>query len=144
MNGSNYHDNKNSGRVVLAAIAVIAACAVPPHIAVAETGANVIENGRFEKFSGGKRATRWAYGRGWLAAEGVGVGGSRALVYENADPELSSTPRQNVELEKGRTYAIEADILIDGTLNGPHGKGASVYAEWFDATNKWLGGVYTD
>ena len=113
-------------------------------VVLAETGANVLDNGGFEKFSGGRRVTCWSYGRGWHAAEGVGVNGSRALVYENADPEFSSTPRQNVELEKGRTYAIEADILIDGTLKGPYGKGASVYAEWYDANGKWLGGVYTD
>ena len=123
---------------------VMSAVSLVTLVACAETGMNVIDNGGFEKFSGGKRVTRWAYGRGWLAAEGVGVDGSRALVYENSDPEFSSTPRQNVELEKGRTYAIEADILIDGTLKGPHGNGASVYAEWFDANNKWLGGVYTD
>jgi len=110
----------------------------------AETGVNVLGNGGFEKFSGGRRATRWSYGRGWRAVEGEGVKGSRALVYENADPEFSSTPRQNVELEKGRTYALEADILIDGTLKGPYGKGASVYAEWFDAQGKCLGGVYTE
>ena len=110
----------------------------------AETGVNVVDNGDFEKFSAGKRVTRWTYGRGWHAAADVGVGGSRALVYENSDPEFSSTPRQNVTLEIGRTYAIEADVLIEGTLKGPHGKGASVYAEWFDASNKCLGGVYTD
>ena len=112
--------------------------------ACADTGVNVLSNGGFEKFSGGRRAIRWSYGRGWRAVEGEGVKGSRALVYENADPDFSSTPRQNVELEKGRTYALEADILIDGTLKGPYGKGASVYAEWHDAQGKWLGGVYTE
>ncbi len=127
----------------LAAVA-IAACAVFPPTAVAETGVNVIDNGKFEKFSGGRRVTRWSYGRGWHSAEGEGVNGSRALVYDNSDPELSSSPRQSVELEKGRVYALEADIKIDGTLKGPNGKGASVYAEWFDASNKWLGGVYTE
>ena len=132
-----------SGRVA-AALAVIAACAVLPYAVVAETGANVIDNGGFEKLSGGRRATCWSYGRGWRAAEGDGFKGSRALVYENSDPEFSSTPRQNVELEKGRTYSIEADILVEGTLKGPHDKGASVYAEWYDAKGKWLGGVYTD
>ena len=112
--------------------------------ACAETGVNVLGNGGFEKFSGGRRATRWSYGRGWRAAEGEGVKGSRALVYENADPDFSSAPRQNVELEKGRTYALEADILIDGSLKGPYGKGANVYVEWFDAKGKWLGGAYTE
>ena len=110
----------------------------------AETGANVIDNGGFEKFSGGRRATRWSYGRGWRSAEGVGIGGSRALVYENSDPEHSSVPRQSVELETGRVYAIEADIKIEGTLQGPYGKGVNIYAEWYDAKGRWLGGVYTD
>ena len=123
---------------------IIAVVALAGLAACADTGVNVLGNGGFEKFSGGRRATRWSYGRGWRAVEGEGVKGSRALVYENADPDVSSTPRQNVELEKGRTYALEADILIDGTLKGPHGKGASVYAEWFDAQGKWLGGVYTE
>ncbi len=135
---------KSRARKRCLAAAAIAACAVLPLAAVAEAGVNVLGNGGFEKFSGGRRATRWSYGRGWRAVEGEGVKGSRAMVYENADPEFSSTPRQNVELEKGRTYAIEADILIDGTLNGPYGKGANVYAEWYDAQGKWLGGVYTE
>ena len=126
------------------AAAAIAACVVLPPAAVADTGVNVIENGRFERFSGGRRVTRWSYGRGWYSAEGEGVDGSRALVYDNSDPELSSSPRQGVELEKGRAYALEADIKIEGTLKGPSGKGASVYAEWFDADKKWLGGVYTE
>ena len=65
----------------LAAVA-IAACAVLPFAAVADTGVNVLNNGGFEKFSGGRRAIRWSYGRGWRAVEGEGVKGSRALVYE--------------------------------------------------------------
>jgi len=127
----------------LAAVA-IAACAVLPFAAVADTGVNVLSNGGFEKFSSGRHAIRWSYGRGWRAVEGAGVKGSRALVYENADPDSSSTSRQNVDLEKGRTYALEADIRIDGTLKGPYGKGANVYAEWFDAQGKCLGGAYTE
>ena len=122
-------------------------CILLAGAACAETGVNVLNNGGFEKFSGGRRAASWTYGKGWRAVEGdgLGAGGSRrALVYENADPEFSSAPRQNVTLEKGRTYAIEADLLIDGKLNGPYGKGASVYAEWYDAQGKWLGGVYTE
>ena len=110
----------------------------------AETGVNVIDNGDFEKFSGGRRATCWKYGRGWQAVEGDGVNGSRALVCASADPESKSTSIQNVELEKGRVYSLEADIRIEGQLKGPAEKGASVYAEWYDAKGAWLGGVYTE
>ena len=110
----------------------------------AETGVNVLVNGGFEDLSENGKPKGWACGREWRAAEREGVDGSHALVYDNADTGKPSKPRQNVQLEKGRTYAIEADIRIDGTLKGPYGKGVCVYAEWYGVSNKWLGGVYTD
>lgn len=123
----------------LAVLSCIASLAVS-----AETGVNVLVNGGFEDISDNGKPKGWACGREWRVAEREGVDGSRALVYDNADPGKPSTPRQNVQLEKGRTYAIEADIRIDGTLKGPYGKGVCVYAEWYGVSNKWLGGVYTD
>lgn len=110
----------------------------------ADTGVNVVGNGDFETVSGGGRAACWSYGGGWRHVDGAGTGGSGALVYENGDPGLSANPFQNVELEKGRVYAIEADVKIEGSLKGPYGKGVCVYAEWYDAKGGYIGGVYTE
>ena len=129
-----------TARLLAAGAICVNVCAV-----LAETGANVLSNGGFERFTGSRRASGWAYARPWHAVEGDAAGGSRrALVYENSNPELASTPRQDVRMEHGRTYVIEADMRIEGRLAGPYGKGAGVYAEWYDAKGGWLGGVYTE
>ena len=54
-------------------------CILLAGAACAETGVNVLNNGGFEKFSGGRRAASWTYGKGWRAVEGdgLGAGGSR-------------------------------------------------------------------
>ena len=112
--------------------------------ASAETGANILSNGGFERFTGARRVGGWAYGRGWRAVEGAGVGASRAVVCEHADTETAALMRQDVRLEAKRIYVIEADIRIEGHIAGPHGKGVTVFAEWYDAAGKWIGGVYTE
>ena len=109
----------------------------------AEPGATFIDNGGFEKLSGAKQATRWHYSRrGWTAAEGVGVKGSRALVYANADPALETAPWQFVDFEKGHPHVISADVRIAGSLQGT-GEGAYVAAEWLDEKGNCVGEVRT-
>ncbi len=125
-------------------LSLAAAAMLLPADLSAEAGATVIDNGAFEKFSGARRATKWSYGRGWRAAEGVGVDGSRALVYANDDPAAATSPRQLVDVECGRAYMIAADIFIEGTLAGPEGAGACVQVEWLDAQGNVVGGVRTE
>lgn len=125
---------------------LIAAVAVLPSMVAAD--ANLVGNGDFEKVSKNGWAEGWLR-RGsqdiWKLAHGSGTEGSAALVWECRDANAGrSYVARQISLRPGSIYVVEADILIDGTLKGPYGKGAAVHFEQLDANGKWLGGTYTE
>ena len=108
----------------------------------AKTGATLLDNGEFRKFTGGGRIMRWRYSsRCWHALEGVGVKGSRAMVYDNPTAMEAGMPSQQFEIAPGGRYVLEADVLIEGVLPGGKGAGALLRAEWMDADKVRLDGV---
>ena len=118
-----------------------------PFMAMAEEP-NLVANGDFEKISANGWAEGWTR-RGsqetWKIVNGAGTDGSAALAWKCADAEAERMQvARQISLRPGSIYQIEADILVDGTLKGPYGKGAAVHFEQFDANGKWLGGTYTE
>ena len=87
-------------------------------------------------------------GAPWRIAEGVGVGGSAAVVWENDDPTAFSYPRQKVPLEPGRTYTFGMKVKVVRHLDGrmtPPAKTAflpEVAIEYFSAEGKYMSGSY--
>ena len=80
-------------------------------------------------------------GRGYGVRAGAGQGGSKALVFDCADPKLPFIlPKQRVELEAGKRYRFSAWIRAEGLKAKGHG--ASVCMEWHDRQGKHLGGAY--
>ena len=77
----------------------------------ADTGVNVLSNGGFEKFSGGRRAIRWSYGRGWRAVEGEGVKKLLTITLKySATGERAITGLKRISKPGLRVYAGAQDI----------------------------------
>ena len=88
-------------------------------------------------------------GEGWWlppaysVAKGVGMNGTSALVYENADPKLPyAFPSQKIQLEPGQTYRFSAWIRTED-LGPANVHGATLGIEWSDVNGQRLGGSYT-
>ena len=112
-------------------------CIVAIRSTVVLADANLVSNGDFEVRSANGMAERWSC-RGtkgmWKLSQGNGVDGSLALEWECNDANAQrSYAAQQITLSPGEIYSLEADILIEGSLKGPYGKGAGVHFEQFDA-----------
>jgi len=131
--------------ILVGAVAIVAAAW--GQVALPNSSVNLVVNGGFESLRPDGWADGWRCGnrKVWTVAKGEGVDGSAALVWECGD---AKAPRSNVvreiSLRPGGIYVVEADVFVEGALKGPHGKGAFVYFEQFDAEGKFLGGTYTD
>lgn len=93
----------------------------------------MIANAGFEQGENG-----WSLSNGWSVAEDVGRGGSKALVWENADASHYSASHYSVAFEPGGVYRFEAWVkVVDGGSEKP-----VVSMEWYDAEGKWLSASY--
>ncbi len=111
-------------------------------VAGAEGGASLLKNGDFQQFSSGGRVPRWQYSaRFWHAVEGVGVKGSRALVYDNPSAAPAGCPWQRFEIAAGKRYVLEGGVRIEGALTGAEGTGAFLRAQWEDKEKRRLGEI---
>ena len=89
-----------------------------------------------------RNAEGWRLSPAYSVARGVGMNGTSALVYDNADPKLPyAFPSQKVQLEPGQTYRFSAWIRTEG-LGPANVHGATLGIEWSDVNGRHLGGSY--
>ncbi len=99
--------------------------------------AELLTNGSFEDVKGGQ-TVGWNVPEHYAFAEGVGMNGTRALVFENKDDkEFYKYPSAQIAFEKGKRYEYSVWAKTEG-LTGR----AQLCVEWFDADGKWLSGSY--
>ena len=107
--------------------------------------AAIVVNGDFENGAGADMPG-WNLGKSsqkvWRIEPGAGLNGNRGLVWENSDPELYVYPKQEVKLEPGKRYRIQAQISTRIVKNPAGSKGAGVFIEWYDGDGKYLGSCY--
>ena len=119
------------GMVALAV--ALAACAVA-------TEGSLVRNGGFEDVENGATVGWNAVGRRYVYVDGAGRSGTRALAFENDDPNFYSFPGQRIELKAGKSYRYEVWVRTED-LKGDE-SGASICIEWNGPDGKWLGGAY--
>ena len=113
--------------VALAACGVVSAC----------PAAELLTNGSFEDVKDGK-TVGWNVPEHYAFADGVGMNGTRALVFENKDDkEFYKYPSAQIAFEKGKRYEYSIWAKTEG-LTGR----AQLCVEWYDAGGKWLSGSY--
>ena len=107
--------------------------------------AAIVVNGDFESGKG-TDVPGWPLSKdgkkAWSVRPGAGLNGNRGLVWENSDRELYTFPKQEVKLEAGKRYKIEAHITTRVVKNGPGAHGAGVCLEWYDKDGKYIGCCY--
>ena len=99
--------------------------------------AELLTNGSFEDVKDGK-TVGWSVPEHYVFAEGVGMNGTRALVFENKDDkDFYKYPSAQIAFEKGKRYEYSVWAKTEG-LTGR----AQLCMEWYDADGKWLSGSY--
>ena len=117
------------------AVAAVAACAAMASLP--SRAAELLTNGSFEDVKDGQ-TVGWNVPEHYAFAEGVGMNGTRALVFENRDDkDFYKYPSAPVAFEKGKRYEYSVWAKTDG-LTGR----AQLCMEWYDANGKWLSGSY--
>ena len=112
-----------------------AACAATASLP--SRAAELLTNGSFEDVKDGQ-TVGWNVPEHYAFAEGVGMNGTRALVFENGtDKEFYKYPSAPVAFEQGKRYEYSVWAKTDG-LTGR----AQLCMEWYDANGKWLSGSY--
>ena len=107
--------------------------------------AAIVVNGDFESGKG-TDVPGWPLSKegkkAWSVRPGAGLNGNRGFVWENADPGLYTFPKQEVKLEAGKRYRVEAHITTKVAKNGSGAHGAGVCLEWYDKDGKYIGCCY--
>ena len=99
--------------------------------------AELLTNGSFEDVKDGQ-TVGWNVPEHYVFADGVGMNGTRALVFENKDDkDFYKYPSAPVAFEKGKRYEYSVWAKTEG-LSGL----AQLCMEWYDANGKWLSGSY--
>ena len=99
--------------------------------------AELLTNGSFEDVKDGQ-TVGWNVPEHYAFADGVGMNGTRALVFENRDDkEFYKYPSAQIAFEKGKRYEYSVWAKTEG-LSGR----AQLCVEWYDASGKWLSGSY--
>ena len=97
----------------------------------------LLTNGSFEDVKDGQ-TVGWNVPEHYVFADGVGMNGTRALVFENKDDkDFYKYPSAPVAFEKGKRYEYSVWAKTEG-LSGL----AQLCMEWYDANGKWLSGSY--
>ncbi len=79
----------------------------------------------------------------WRVSDGEGRGGSKAIVWENADSKRYLWPRQTLSLEVGGIYRFGAWVKVDSLKSGVSGKPTPrVSLDYANAEGKWIGADY--
>ena len=79
----------------------------------------------------------------WRVSDGEGRGGSKAIVWENADSKRYLWPRQTLSLEVGGIYRFGAWVKVDSLKSGGSGKPTPrVSLDYANAEGKWIGADY--
>ena len=97
--------------------------------------ANLLENPGFENGTAGWKRIDPPV---WKIVEGEGYGGTKALVWENDNPDRYVYPAGKIKLEPGRIYHFTALVKTDSIKNGK----VQVGIEWQNTQGKWSGGSY--
>ena len=107
--------------------------------------AAIVVNGDFEKGEGSD-IFGWNLSKQgekvWRIEPGAGLNGNRGLIWENTDPDLYALLKQEVKLEIGKRYRIQAQISTKIVKNPPGSHGAGVFIEWYDSDGKYIGSCY--
>ena len=99
--------------------------------------AELLTNGSFEDVKDGQ-TVGWNVPEHYVFADGVGMNGTRALVFENKDDkDFYKYPSAPIAFEKGKRYEYSVWAKTEG-LSGL----AQLCMEWYDANGKWLSGSY--
>ena len=92
--------------------------------------AAIVVNGDFEKGEGSD-IFGWNLSKQgekvWRIEPGAGLNGNRGLIWENTDPDLYALLKQEVKLEIGKRYRIQAQISTKIVKNPPGSHGAGVF-----------------
>lgn len=99
--------------------------------AFAEAGIK-LENGNFESAGNGG----WDLPKGWSIVSGAGRNGSKALVWDNEDPQHYTFPHYQMSAEPGARFRFRGWVKAErGTLTdlAPH-----VDIDWSDAQGTWM------
>ena len=121
-------------RVFTVRAAVVAALALALDCPAAE----LLANGSFEA-GGGGAATGWSLPARWRVENGVGMNGTRGVVFENEDaPDDYQFPSAPVPFEAGMRYEYSVWARTEGLSKGR----ANICVEWMDANGNWLSGSY--
>ena len=107
--------------------------------------AAIVVNGDFESGQGSDMPGWELHEKGrkiWRIEPGAGLNGNRGLVWENSDSKLYAFPKQEVKLEVGKRYRIQAQITTKVVKHEPGSHGAGVFLEWYDSEGKSLGSCY--
>ena len=111
----------------------MAACGIVPACPAAE----LLTNGSFEDVKDDK-TVGWNVPEHYAFADGVGMNGTRGIVFENKDDKtFYKYPSAQVAFERGKRYEYSVWAKTDG-LTGR----AQLCMEWYDANGKWLSGSY--
>ena len=93
---------------------------------------NLVLNGGFEAAD---PTEGWMIPSGWKVEEKAGPDGSRALIWENADPNRYTFPIYGVDYEPGAVYRFGVKMRADRLETGkPY-----VNLEWSSTNRVWLG-----
>ena len=104
---------------------------------VPSRAAELLTNGSFEDVKD-CNTVGWKVPEHYAFAEGVGMNGTRALVFENRDDKnFYKYPSARIEFKKGKRYEYSVWAKTEG-LTGR----AQLCMEWYDANGKWLSGSY--
>ena len=116
---------------LIGAAACVAAASLPSR------AAELLTNGSFEDVKDGA-TVGWNVPEHYAFADGVGMNGTRALVFENRDDkDFYKYPSAQIAFEKGKRYEYSVWVKTEG-LTGC----AQLCMEWYDADGKWLSGSY--
>ena len=104
-------------------------------VCVMLAAALVVADGGFEQdargWTLGKRANR--------VVEGAGLGGTKGLVWENADPGVYQFATQPLACEPGVAYAFSGWVKDEGTTNATrNGRLTNISIEWRDSNGKFI------
>ena len=116
---------------------LIGAAACVATVSLPSRAAELLTNGSFEDVKDGA-TVGWNVPKHYAFAEGVGMNGTRALVFENRDDkDFYKYPSAQIAFEKGKRYEYSVWAKTEG-LTGR----AQLCMEWYDADGKWLSGSY--
>jgi len=99
----------------------------------AEAGSKIV-GGDFETVSADRL---WNIPKAWSAVSGAGRKGSRAIVWDNADPKHYAFPFQRFAAEPGSRFRFSGWVRAERGELGELEPQISI--DWTDAQDKWLG-----